>query len=202
MSLFRRVLRSWPQPWASALATLLFWLLVAVVLQFVVFGIVKAVARRMRERDRGRHHRRQPAAACSGDRAAGGRLLRRHAGAGNRLRPGAAAWPGGGPDGRGHLLDLAHDEGSRAALRRDPGPAQRDAGRRRPRPDRQPVRPGRDLLDRRGGRSWNTWACSLDALLVAIGGAAFIMAFALQDILSNVFSGFRSWSTRRSVTAI
>ena len=29
----------------------------------------------------------------------------------------------------------------------------------------------------------------LDALLVAIGGAAFIMAFALQDILSNVFSG-------------
>lgn len=29
----------------------------------------------------------------------------------------------------------------------------------------------------------------LDALLVAIGGAAFILAFALQDILSNVFSG-------------
>lgn len=29
----------------------------------------------------------------------------------------------------------------------------------------------------------------LSALLVAIGGAAFIMAFALQDILSNVFSG-------------
>jgi len=30
----------------------------------------------------------------------------------------------------------------------------------------------------------------LDALLVAMGGAAFILAFALQDILSNVFSGF------------
>jgi MscS family membrane protein len=29
----------------------------------------------------------------------------------------------------------------------------------------------------------------LDALLVAIGGAAFILAFALQDILSNIFSG-------------
>jgi MscS family membrane protein len=29
----------------------------------------------------------------------------------------------------------------------------------------------------------------LDALLVAIGGAAFILAFALQDILSNVFGG-------------
>ncbi len=29
----------------------------------------------------------------------------------------------------------------------------------------------------------------LDALLVAMGGAAFILAFALQDILSNVFSG-------------
>ena len=29
----------------------------------------------------------------------------------------------------------------------------------------------------------------VSALLVAIGGAAFIMAFALQDILSNVFSG-------------
>lgn len=29
----------------------------------------------------------------------------------------------------------------------------------------------------------------LSAVLVAIGGAAFIMAFALQDILSNVFSG-------------
>lgn len=29
----------------------------------------------------------------------------------------------------------------------------------------------------------------LDALQVAIGGAAFILAFALQDILSNVFSG-------------
>lgn len=30
---------------------------------------------------------------------------------------------------------------------------------------------------------------NLSAVLVAIGGAAFIMAFALQDILSNVFSG-------------
>lgn len=30
---------------------------------------------------------------------------------------------------------------------------------------------------------------NLSALLVAIGGAAFIMAFALQDILSNIFSG-------------
>ena len=29
----------------------------------------------------------------------------------------------------------------------------------------------------------------LSAVLVAIGGAAFIMAFALQDILSNIFSG-------------
>jgi len=29
----------------------------------------------------------------------------------------------------------------------------------------------------------------LDALLVALGGAAFILAFALQDILSNIFSG-------------
>lgn len=29
----------------------------------------------------------------------------------------------------------------------------------------------------------------LDALLVAIGGAAFILAFAMQDILSNIFSG-------------
>jgi MscS family membrane protein len=29
----------------------------------------------------------------------------------------------------------------------------------------------------------------LDAILVAIGGAAFILAFALQDILSNIFSG-------------
>jgi MscS family membrane protein len=30
---------------------------------------------------------------------------------------------------------------------------------------------------------------NLSAVLVAIGGAAFIMAFALQDILSNIFSG-------------
>ena len=29
----------------------------------------------------------------------------------------------------------------------------------------------------------------LSAVLVAIGGAAFIMAFALQDVLSNIFSG-------------
>ena len=33
-------------PWGSALATLLFWLLVAFVLQFLVLRLIKALARR------------------------------------------------------------------------------------------------------------------------------------------------------------
>lgn len=40
-----------------------------------------------------------------------------------------------------------------------------------------------------GGMILQQLGVRLDALLVAIGGAAFILAFALQDILSNVFSG-------------
>lgn len=176
------------QPWASALATLLFWLLVAVLLQFVVFGIVKALARRSETEveDVIVDVSRRPlvlaivliGAVYSVD------MLGLEGGFAQGLRRGLVAglmavatywiWR----MMKEVVLHYAEILARRSETRADDVLV----------PIVNQFAPlvifsigGAVILEYLGVR--------LDALLVAIGGAAFIMAFALQDILSNVFSG-------------
>jgi MscS family membrane protein len=176
------------RPWASALATLLFWLLIALILQFVVFTIVKALARRSETEieDVIVDVSRRPlvvaivllgavysidALGLVGAFALG---LRRGLVAG--LMAVATYWIWRMM--KEVVLHYAEILARRSETRADDVLV----------PIVNQFAPivifsigGAVILEYLGVR--------LDALLVAIGGAAFIMAFALQDILSNVFSG-------------
>jgi MscS family membrane protein len=176
------------QPWASALATLLFWLLVAVLLQFVVFGIVKALARRSETEieDVIIDVSRRPVvlAIVLIGAVYSVEMLGLESGFAQGLRRGLVAglmavatywiWR----MMKEVVLHYAEILARRSETRADDVLV----------PIVNQFAPivifsigGAVILEYLGVR--------LDALLVAIGGAAFIMAFALQDILSNVFSG-------------
>jgi len=176
------------EPWASALATLLFWLLVAVVLQFVVFGIVKALARRSETEieDVIIDVSRRPlvlaivliGAVYSVDMLgleSGFALgLRRVLVAG--LMAVATYWIWRMM--KEVVLHYAEILARRSETRADDVlvPIVNQFA---------PV----VIFSIGGALILEYLGVQLNALLVAIGGAAFIMAFALQDILSNVFSG-------------
>ncbi|HSB90701.1 MAG TPA: mechanosensitive ion channel domain-containing protein [Anaerolineales bacterium] len=176
------------QPWASALATLLFWLLLAVVLQFVVFVVIKAIARRSESEveDVIIDVSRRPlvlaivllGAVYSVD------VLGLESGFALGLRRWLVAalmavatywlWR----MMREVVLHYAEILARRSETRADDVlvPIVNQFA---------PV----VIFSIGGAVILEYLGVQLDALLVAIGGAAFIMAFALQDILSNVFSG-------------
>lgn len=176
------------QPWASALATLLFWLVVAIVLQFVVFRIVKVAARRSETEvdDVIIDVSRQPLILAIV--LAGAAFSVDALGVESAFAEGVRRWLIAAILVvvtywiwrllKEVVLHYAEILARRSETRADDVLV----------PIVNQFVPivifgvgGAVILEYLGLR--------LDALLVAIGGAAFIMAFALQDILSNVFSG-------------
>ncbi|HET7009664.1 MAG TPA: mechanosensitive ion channel domain-containing protein [Anaerolineales bacterium] len=176
------------QPWASGLATLLFWLLVAVVVEFVVFGIIKVLARRSETEieDVIVDVSRRPLVLAI--LLLGAIFSLEALGVETTLAEGVrriliAA-----------LMVLATYWIWRMMKEVIMHYAEIFARRSETRADDILVPIVNQfapivIFSVGGAVVLQYLGVHLDALLVAIGGAAFIMAFALQDILSNVFSG-------------
>src|SRR3990170_5124579 len=176
------------QPWASALATFVFWLLIAVVLQFVVFGIIKALARRSETEieDVIVDVSRRPLvlAIVLAGAVYSVEALGMETGLAEGVRRGLVAG----------LMAVATYWIWRMMKEVVLHYAEILARRSETRADDVLVPIVNQfapivIFSVGGAVILQYLGVQLDALLVAIGGAAFIMAFALQDILSNVFSG-------------